>query len=126
MPTHNLRLPAGSAWATRFGFQTANGTPTGTPEDLTDRTWEFDVRPDAADTSATPTIAVTTTTGDHGIITVDLFAGTVTVSLTAAAVQLLGTRTWAYALWMDPGDTATRTARVDGALVCAAVAQPGR
>lgn len=121
MPRYDIDAPARSAWAGSFSFKGQDKT---TAEDITGRTWEFVIRPSAADTSPTAAISVTTVNSSQGVLSVDVPTATVLVSLTASAVALMGAgAAWSYALWMDP-DLTTATARVDGTFTATPVAAP--
>lgn len=119
MPQYNIGNPAGSAWPGTFSLKNADRSI----QDITGRTFKFVVRPTASDVSAAPAIAVTAVSSAQGVLTIDVPTATVAVSLTATAAALIGSTTWQYALWMDPG-TATQTCVVNGAFTGTPAAAP--
>lgn len=96
----NFATASGSQWAQTFQFVGVN---------LTGLSWEFVIRPTAADVAQPPLVKVTTTVATQGQITVDTVAKTVQVVLTPAATTLLGKGARAYALWSNPGTTTATT-----------------
>ncbi|MFE3577858.1 hypothetical protein [Streptomyces vinaceus] len=100
---------AGAQWSATFTLLDDDGTPM----DITAKTFEFVIRPDAADATMPPLIKVTATATAQGYLVVDAIAATVQVVLTSAATTLLGTGCRPFALWMDPGQS-DQTCLVEG------------
>lgn len=109
---------AGSQWVQTFTLSN-----NGIPIDLTGWTWEFVIRSDVTDQSATPLVKVTMTGTSQGQITVVPTAGTVTVTLTPAATAALGAGFKAHALYANPGTT-TQACWVAGIFNAQAAATP--
>lgn len=92
---------------------------------LTGKTFEFAIRTDPVQTSATsPLVSVNSTTSTaSGSITVNTVTATVAVTVTATAMAALGQKLYYYTLWMDP-TLADATAMVAGTLFAANVSAP--
>lgn len=119
IPQIALASAAGSQWQQTFTLTDS----TGAPINLTGLTWEFVVRPSAADATEPPLVSVTTTASTQGQITVTPLTGTVTVTLTPAATTTLGKGLRPYGLWSDPATT-TATCWVQGTYNTTLVASP--
>ncbi|MEU8839935.1 hypothetical protein AB0D97_12510 [Streptomyces roseus] len=100
---------AGAQWAATFTLLDDDGTPM----DISGKTFEFVIRPNAADATMPPLVEVTATATAQGYLTVDTLTATIQVVLTPAATTLLGTGCRPFALWMDPGQAA-QTCLVEG------------
>lgn len=114
----NTSAAAGSQWVQTFSL-----TNNGVPVDVTGWTWEFVIRPDVEDQTATPLVKVTTTSSPQGQIAVVPTTGTVTVTLTPAATTALGNGFKAHALYANPGTT-TQACWVAGIFNSQATAAP--
>lgn len=100
---------AGAQWAATFTLRNDDGTHM----DISGKTFEFVIRPNAADATVPPLVKVTSTATAQGYLTVDTVSATVQVVLTPAATTLLATGCRPFALWMDPGQ-ADQTCLVEG------------
>ncbi|MFB6805471.1 hypothetical protein [Streptomyces sp. NPDC056387] len=100
---------AGTQWAATFTLLDDDGTHM----NISGKTFEFVIRPTAADATVPPLVKVTATATAQGYLTVDTVAATVQVVLTPAATTLLGTGCRPFALWMDPGQP-DQTCLVEG------------
>lgn len=103
MPDLPLRwrtaVAAGAQWSATFTLLDDDGTPM----DISGKTFEFVIRPNAADVTAPPLVTVTTAATAQGYLTVNTVAATVQVVLAPAATTLLGIGCRPFALWMNPG-----------------------
>lgn len=92
---------------------------------ITGKTFEFAIRTDPSQTSATaPLISVTSTAStSSGTITVTTASSTVLVTVSAPAMALLTQKQYYYTLWMDPG-LGDATAMVAGTLFAEFIAEP--
>lgn len=120
MPEYNLEGPASSAWASTFTLKNNDRTL----QDLTGHTFRFVIRPTSHDATSPPAIRITATPTDQGALTVTTETASVAVTLTAAAVALIGPQSWRYALWMDPDEPASKACVVHGTFTAAPVAAP--
>lgn len=93
--------------------------------DITGKTFEFSIRTDPSQTSATaPLISVTSTASTaSGTITVTTASSTVLVSVSATAMATLTQKQYYYTLWMDQG-LADATAMVFGTLFAEFTSMP--
>ncbi|MFD8142502.1 hypothetical protein [Streptomyces sp. NPDC059708] len=90
---------AGAQWSASFTLR----DDTGSPMDVSGKTFEFTIRPTTADASVPALVAVSATPTSQGYLTVNTATAVVQVVLTPAATTLLGTGCRPFALWMDPG-----------------------
>lgn len=92
---------------------------------ITGKIFEFSVRTDPSQTSATaPKISVTSTASTgSGTITVNTLTSTVAVSVSALAMATLTQAQYYYTLWMDQG-LSSATAMVSGTLFAEFTAMP--
>jgi hypothetical protein len=117
----NWTIQSGSSNTAVFTLEDTDGSL----YPLTGLTWEYVVRRDASDLSSAAVITVNETPNAQGVVTVDLNASTVTVTLYPAATATLTQRAvYAHALWADPTDPALATCWVYGGFVVNQVAQP--
>lgn len=116
----SIQMGVGSQWSQAYTFQNADGSLI----DLTTKTFEFVVRTDPSElTATTPLIKVTTTSGTQGVITVNTSTATATVTLSPTATAVLAQQAYPYSLWMDPGLT-DATAWVTGTVFAFLIAVP--
>jgi hypothetical protein len=116
-------LPIQVAFATACGStwrRTITISDNSTPVDLTGLDWEFVIRPNA--TSTVTLVSVTTTPGLQGRIDVTPLSGKITITLNSAATATLNPGSRIYALWSNPGTSAT--CWIEGAFVTRPVAAP--
>jgi hypothetical protein len=103
MPDLPLRwrtaVVAGAQWSATFTLLNDDGTLM----NISGKTFEFVIRPNAADATAPPLVKVTAAATAQGYLTVNAVAATVQAVLAPAATTLLGTGCRPFALWMDPG-----------------------
>lgn len=113
--------PIGSAWSETYQLTNNDGTL----QNITNKTFEFVIRADPGQTSATTPLATvnSTTPNAAGQITVTTATSTVQVVLNAAATASLTQGQYYYALWMDPG-LPDATAEVEGTWFATQVAAP--
>jgi phage tail sheath gpL-like len=113
-------IPSGSLYSASFVLTNADGSLYA----LSTQTFEYVVRIDPSDSSATPLIKLTTTSSAAGILTVNTGTSTVTITLNPAATATLPTRNlYAQALWMNPA-TATAVPWFSGQFIIVPLAQP--
>jgi hypothetical protein len=84
---------------------------------ITNKTFEFSIRTDPGQLSATPPLVSVNSTAStaSGTIAVTTNTSTVAVSVSAAAMNTLTQRQYFYTLWMDQGQN-DATAMVSGVL----------
>ena len=117
----SMNVAVGSDLSNVYTLQNDNGTLM----NLVGKTFEFSIRTDPAQTSATAALISVNSTSStsSGSITVNTFTSQVTVVLTATAMATLSQNQYYYTLWMDPG-LADATAMVSGTMFAMNVAQP--
>lgn len=116
----SLTVAAGSQFYEVFGIQNQDGSPV----NLTGKIFEFSIRTDPVQTSATaPAVLVNSTSSTaSGTIVVTPLTGQVAVTVTAPAMAL-PQALYYYTLWSDEG-LADATALVAGTMFVANVAAP--
>lgn len=116
----NFTAAAGSQWTQ--GYQLTNDDST--LFNITGATFEFVIRPNAANTTSPALVSVNSTASTvQGYITVTVSTATLLVVLSPTATALLGEGAYPYALWMNPG-TASATDLVGGTSFCKLVPLP--
>ena len=117
----SLSVAVGSQFSESFVFQNEDKSLM----NLTGKIFEFSIRTDPIQTSATaPVVSVNSTSSTaNGTITVNTFTATVTVTVTATGMALLSQRQFFYTLWMDEG-LADATAMVSGSMFASNVSAP--
>lgn len=114
----NWQLALGSETNALLTFQ-QNGQPYTLPS--TD--WEYVVRGPSGGSNDAILFTLTTTATANGVLTIDVGAGTVYITVYAAATQPLSPGPYRHALWSDPGQPSA-TAWVSGAFQVISVPQP--
>jgi len=117
----SLNVAVGSQFTQTYILQNEDGTLL----NLTGKIFEFAIRTDTIQTSATaPAVSVNSTSSTaSGTITVNLIAATVSVVVTATAMATLSQKQYYYTLWMDEG-LSDATAMVSGTVFAVNVAAP--
>lgn len=91
---------SGSQWVETYVLQNDDGTLM----NITGKTFEFVIRPNASDHTVPALVAVNSTSSTaQGYITVTTASSTVQVVLSPTVTTLLGQGARPYTLWMDPG-----------------------
>ncbi|MFE2712228.1 hypothetical protein ACFXKI_09620 [Streptomyces mirabilis] len=96
----NSTAAAGSQWVQTYAIQNDDGSVT----DITNKTFEFVIRPHTTDTAQPAMVAVNSTAANaQGYITVTTATATLQVVLSPTTTGLLQRSANPYTLWMDPG-----------------------